>query len=490
MAQLVFRNGARLLLGTTALGSGGVAYHAHNDEGFHRSLYFWRKAFPIYLHYRAQQAYMETLGLPEAEQDAAYERLHETHASDVMDIVLQLKGFYIKLAQVGSTRPDVLPKQYLERAAKLQDDAPSKPIEEIVAIVEESYGKAYGKSVRQVFECIDPKPLGVASIGQAHRAMLAANGQEVAIKVQHPDAEAFFRWDIKTIKDFCRLFQPVHLPYLEEVEKQFMSEFDYYQEGKNLELIRENIAESPYADKVVIPEPMLELCTKEVLVMEYLKGRKLLDGIHDHFAGIAEDRGVTVDFLRKQQEEQDRIREQQGLDIESGPDAETMRLYTYSYNARKYARRALRSSYDYTLGWVWPKQWEVKSEHTLLNLPEILKLIMDVHGYEIFVNGSFNGDPHPGNILLLDDGRIGLIDYGQVKHIDRQHRLHLAKLIVALAEGTRDEVIHVLTKEMGVRTAKMDPYFLEKQARLMIDNDDRTTTEGMNAQLFVEYLDT
>lgn len=115
---------------------------------------------------------------------------------------------------------------------------------------------------------------------------------------------------------------------------------------------------------------------------------------------------------------------------------------------------------------------------------------MDVHGYEIFVDGSFNGDPHPGNILLLEDGRLGLIDYGQVKHISREHRVHLAKLVVALAGGSRDDIIDVLTKDMRIRTTNMDPYFLEKQARLMIDNDDRTVTEGMNAQLFVEHLHT
>jgi aarF domain-containing kinase len=487
MWQLVFRNGARLLLGSTAVGAGGVTYAAHSDEGFNRSLYFWRKAFPIYLHYRAAQLYMERLELSDEEQDAEYEKLHDKYAPEVFDIVLELKGFYVKLAQTGSTRPDVLPKQYLERAAKLQDDAPSKPVEEIRVIIEQSYGKP----VDQVFKSIDPKPLGAASIGQAHRAVLL-DGQEVAVKVQHPDAETFFRWDIKTIQDFCRYFQPAHLPYLVEVEKQFMTEFNYVEEAKNLDTVRSNIAKSPYAAKVAIPEPMMELCTKEVLVMEFLKGRKLLEGIQDHFEAIAADKGVTVEFLMKDQERKDKERAAQGLDIEVGPTSLQLRLYGLTLGAKRLARRIGRVSYDYTLGFVAPKKWAQQEEdqHQLLNLPGILKLIMDVHGYEIFVDGSFNGDPHPGNILLLDDGRLGLIDYGQVKHISREHRLHLAKLIVALAGGSRGDIIDVLTKEMRVRTTNMDPYFLEKQARLMIDNDDRSVTEGMNAQLFLEHLHT
>ncbi|KAF1795000.1 Protein kinase-like domain [Phytophthora cactorum] len=476
MWELVFRNGARMLLGSTAMGAGGVTYAAHSDEGFNRSLYFWRKAFPIYLHYRAAQLYMEHAQLSDEEQDAEYEKLHEKYAPEVFDIVLELKGFYVKLAQTGSTRPDVLPKQYLERAAKLQDDAPSKPVEEICAIIEQSYGKP----MDQVFQSIDTKPLGAASIGQAHRAVLL-DGQEVAVKVQHPDAETFFRWDIKTIQDFCRYFQPAHLPYLVEVEKQFMTEFNYVEEAKNLDTVRKNIAKSPYAAKVAIPEPRMELCTKEVLVMEFLKGRKLLDGIQDHFEAIAADKGVT-----------DKEREAKGLDIEVGPSSLQLRLYGLTLGAKHLTRRIGRASYDYTLGFVAPKKWTLREDeqHQLLNLPEILKLIMDVHGYEIFVDGSFNGDPHPGNILLLEDGRLGLIDYGQVKHISKEHRIHLAKLIVALAGGSRDDIINVLTKDMRVRTTKMDPYFLEKQARLMIDNDDRTVTEGMNAQLFLEHLHT
>ncbi|RLN06549.1 hypothetical protein BBJ28_00024753, partial [Nothophytophthora sp. Chile5] len=366
-------------------------------------------------------------------------------------------------------------------------DAPAKPVEEIAAIIEQSYGKP----LDQVFRSIDTKPLGAASIGQAHRAVLL-DGEEVAVKVQHPDAETFFRWDIKTIQDFCRYFQPAHLPYLVEVEKQFMTEFNYVEEAKNLATVRANIAKSPYASRVAIPSPKMELCTKEVLVMEFLKGRKLLEGIQDHFEAIAADKGVTVQMLKEEQERKDREREAQGLDIEVGPSALQLRLYGLSLGAKRLARRFGRASYDYTLGFVAPVKRTPREDeqHQLLNIPEVLKLIMDVHGYEIFVDGSFNGDPHPGNILLLEDGRLGLIDYGQVKHISREHRVHLAKLIVALAGGSRDEIIEVLTKDMRIRTANMDPYFLEKQARLMIDNDDRSVTEGMNAQLFLEHLHT
>jgi aarF domain-containing kinase len=483
MAQSLARYSGRLLLTTSAIGGAGAAYHAHNDEGFNRSLYFWRKAFPVYCHYRAKQIYMENLNWPEEEQDKEYEKLHEKYAIELFDIVLQLKGFYIKLAQTGSTRADFLPKQYLDLCVQLQDDAPSKPVEEIIEIIE----KSYGKSFHEIFQSIDPKPLGVASIGQAHRAVLK-NGQEVAIKVQHPDAERYFRWDISTIKDFCSKFQQAHLPYLKEVEKQFMTEFNYMEEGRNLDIIRSNIQKSPYKNTVTLPKPYLDLCTKEVLVMEFLRGKKLLDGIKDHLECIAQDKNTTVEALMEDQRKKDQERQRQGLDIESGPSAKEMQLYAISVTARRFLRKLKQFSYDYTLGFVAPIDWPKENDHKLLNIPAILKLIMDVHGYEIFVNGAFNGDPHPGNILLLDDGRLGLIDYGQVKHISKEHRLNLAKLTLALAEGNKQDILRVLTQDMGIRSKKMDPYVLEKQARLMFDKDDRSVTEGMNIQLFVEHL--
>lgn len=84
---------------------------------------------------------------------------------------------------------------------------------------------------------------------------------------------------------------------------------------------------------------------------------------------------------------------------------------------------------------------EYKKTEAPINLGEALQLLNDVHCHEIFVDGAFNGDPHPGNILLLPDGRLGLIDYGQVKRIPLDVRLKYARMIVALAKGARSDVL-------------------------------------------------
>ncbi|OQS00018.1 glycoside hydrolase [Thraustotheca clavata] len=472
---------------SAALGA-GVYYGSTVDEGFARSLFFYTKAMPAYFHYRTKQIYIDDiLKLDEKEKDEHYEELHDKYAPTLYDVVLHLKGFYIKLAQIGSTRHDFLPKQYLDRCKILQSDAPSKPIEEIIGIIE----NAYGKPVSEIFQSIDTKPLGAASIGQVHKAVLH-DGRTVVIKVQFPEAEHHFRNDIGTIKTFCKLAQPEQLPFLNEVEKQFMTEFDYRREAANLAEVRANILKSPYASRFVVPEPYLELCNKDVLVMEYLEGKSLLDGIQDHFELIAKEKNTTIEALKAEQERIDAERAAQGLDRESGPSEEEMRKiqsYLYLRNVAKSVQYAL---YDYTLGWVYPRQRDATTPATkskqLLNFAEILRLIVEVHGHEIFVDGCFNGDPHPGNIMLLKDGRLGLIDYGQVKHLDKDHRVRLAKLVVSLAEGTDEDVVNAMKNEIRLKTKYMDPFVLEKMGRVMMDRDDRTVTNGENIQLFMEKL--
>src|SRR5690606_37928788 len=124
----------------------------------------------------------------------------------------------------------------------------------------------------------------------AHRARLKG-GREVVIKVMLPDSEDLFKGDMKTIKAFCKLAQPEHLVMLDEVEKQFKTEFDYRREGQNLNIVRQNIMPT-WSDRVVIPEPIF--ATKEVLVMDYIKGIKLVDGLQANFERTARLRGVQL----------------------------------------------------------------------------------------------------------------------------------------------------------------------------------------------------
>lgn len=114
--------------------------------------------------------------------------------------------------------------------------------------------KELGRPLSEVFERWDDTPLAVASIGEVHgarlrpeiMASLAAAGEplespEVVVKIQLPNIKRRFRADIKTIITFCTLAMPQHVPPMQEIEKQFLTEFDYTLEAANLQEVRTNV---------------------------------------------------------------------------------------------------------------------------------------------------------------------------------------------------------------------------------------------------------
>ncbi|CAM9558389.1 unnamed protein product, partial [Ectocarpus fasciculatus] len=90
---------------------------------------FWSQALPIWLRYRVVQWKVD--GLPEKEQDEAYAPLHDAHAKEAVDIILRLKGFYIKARQGLGPRSDFLPPQYYDRVKMLQSNTPAEPLDYI-----------------------------------------------------------------------------------------------------------------------------------------------------------------------------------------------------------------------------------------------------------------------------------------------------------------------------------------------------------------------
>lgn len=467
---------------------GGAGIYAYQNQGFRRSAYFWYHAFPIYAHYRFTEWQYEKKS--DEEYDKALNLLHDRYCDQAFAIVLKLGGFYVKLGQLGSTRDEFVPPQYLRLIKTLQSNVSTcQPIEYVKRLVENELGRPFD----EVFEWIDPTALGAASIGQCHRARIRAGvcveefekcgkSRDIVIKVQYPNVEKQFLWDIKTIEDFCWLAQPAHLPFINETRKQFMTEFDYSKEADNLTTVSNNILPE-WGDKVSIPYPIKSFCTKRLLVMEYLKGVDLIKGIEQYYTELAEERGTTLEALKEEQ------RQKELTGIANGEPTEAqIRKYQQLLNISARLSNFLRVIYNYTLGWVLPNLAYSKPKK-LLNIPGILSLLWEVHGYELIINGAFNGDPHPGNILLLDNGKIGLIDYGQVKHITLEERLRLAKLLVALCKEDIPEVLRIQRDEIKLHTKKQSDYAIEKWTRISWDIDSREVTEGLNIQLFLEHLD-
>lgn len=481
------RSYARLLARGAALVAGGAGASlgaralVDRDAGAVRSLRFWRGALPIYAHYRfVEWKHGEDVG-GRAEEYAA---LHRRYAPRVEAITLDLRGFYLKLAQVVSTRDELMAAEYMRWMKKLQDKSPCVMEPEFVRRVVE---RNLGDSIDAIFSEWDDVPIGAASIGQVHYGILRSTGEEVAVKVQFPEAETTFRSDIATVERFCELFMPQNAPYFKEIKRQFATEFDYRGEADNLREVHDNLYKAGWSKLVAVPRAHMHLCTKEVLVMSYLPGVKLVDGIRAQYRKLAASQGKDYDEVEREQKER----------IASGEIEKKDLRQSARETARVQRLLALR---DWLLNIViWVGNWTVAplirdfswayvNSEQPLNLGTILETLLRVHAFEIFSTPAFNGDCHPGNVLLMPDSRLGLLDYGQVKRMKLADRIIFAKLVLALSREDKPEVVRIMTEEIGYRTKNMRSDIIYRAAAFYNCRDSEDILQDLNAQEFMEYI--
>ncbi len=179
---------------------------------------------------------------------------------------------FVKLGQVLSTRPDMIPLEYVAALERMQEQVAPIPVEQVRAVIEEELEATVGK----LFAVFDPEPLGCASIAQVHRAVLH-DGREVAIKVQKPDVAAQLRSDIAVLRSFAsaadhltRVGRRVRLAdWLDEFATTLRMELDYEAEAANLARFGQHLA--PYPE-LWVPQPLWDLCRRRVLTMELVHG--------------------------------------------------------------------------------------------------------------------------------------------------------------------------------------------------------------------------
>jgi len=196
-------------------------------------------------------------------------------AEVLLDTLLTLGPTFIKLGQILSTRPDVLPTEYIEVLSSLQDDVPPAPWAESRLVIEDELGP-----VEEVFDEFDTEPISGASLGQVYVATY--DGQEVAVKVRRPGIEELveadlriIKWSLPLLSRFVGQGQAFSLDNLaEEFDKTIHQEMDYSREQRVLREIRANFEDS---ERIVIPEPVAAASGPRVLTMEYLPGTKISD---------------------------------------------------------------------------------------------------------------------------------------------------------------------------------------------------------------------
>lgn len=302
----------------------------------------------------------------------------ETTPKRTVAAMRELGPTFVKLGQVLSTRSDLLPEEYCEAFAALQDDAGAMPID----VVERALDRELGEGWRARVASFDDAPLATASIAQVHAAELIT-GEEVVFKVQRPGLEAIIRSDLailsvlahQAVIEFPELESADLEGMLREFERSIVSELDFRQEAKN----QARLAACFEGDgRVRIPALHPDLSTGKVLCMERLRGTKITEA------------------------------HAQGFDMTA------------------ISERALTVVYDM-----------------------------------LFVHGFFHADAHPGNVLVLDDGVIGLLDFGMVGRLTPQMRNDVISIIFALQRGDFRSIAR-LYYDIAIKTRRVDYRAIER----------------------------
>ena len=270
----------------------------------------------------------------------------------------ELGPTFIKFGQLLSTRPDIVPGEYVKAFDSLLDQVPPFPSQQAREIIEAELKAPLGELVATFGDV----PLAAASIAQVHRAMLWT-GEEVVFKVRRPGIQEVIQQDLDILRRLADLIERYvpDLAFLNavglvgEFEQAIQEEMDFLREAENASRFRANFEGSR---ELYVPKIFLHLTTEKVLAMEYLEGTRI--------------------------DELDKL-------LESG------------FNLDKIAQRG-----------------------------------SDVLFKMILTDGFFHADPHAGNFLVLNDGRLGFVDFGVVGRIREDLLDAMSSTFVALLNRDYD----------------------------------------------------
>ena len=331
-------------------------------------------------------------------------------AVDLANDLEKMGPTFIKLGQLLSTRPDILPEEYIRALARLQDRVEPFAFSEVESLVTVELGVRLSKA----FSEFAATPLAAASLGQVHRAALR-DGRQVAVKVQRPGIRQKVVEDLEALGELAEFFdQHTELgrrygfvKILDEFRRSLLRELDYRQEAQNLGLLRQNLAEF---DRIVVPMPIDDYTTSRILTMEYVAGTKI---------------AALSQIVR--------------LELDGAGLAEQL--------FRAYLKQVL-------------------------------------------VDGFFHADPHPGNVVLLDRGRLALLDLGMVARIAPRLQEHLLQLLLAISEGQSDEAMTIVLKLAEKGPSFDEPTFARRVTDLVGRHQEATLRDVQMGRIVLELART
>ncbi len=288
--------------------------------------------------------------------------------------LVELGPTFIKLGQLLSTRPDLLPPAYIQELERLQDKVSPLTHSEVISQLCKEIGHP-----EDVFAEFDPEPLAAASIGQVHLARLKT-GEKVIVKVQRPGIEQKVRNDLEIVTGLAQMSERRSIEarriglvdMIEDYAKMFLRELDYAREARNTERVYYNFSRD---ERVLIPKVYWDYTTDRVLTEEYIPGVKLSD-----------------------------IQE---------------------IDRRDWDRRKIS---------------ELGTE-TFLS--------------QVILHGFFQADPHPGNIIVVDESHIAFIDFGEIGSLSEKRLMQLGELLFSFSKQNMEMAMAVL-HDMGIIDDSID----------------------------------
>lgn len=313
---------------------------------------------------------------------------------------------FIKLGQLLSSRGEILPPEYLEALARLQDSVAPFSYEEVERIVSEELGVRISKA----FSRFDAEPLAAASLGQVHRAFLR-DGRPVVVKVQRPGIRQQVVEDLESFEEIGKILEARTSlggrydinAMMEEFRKTLMLELDYRKEAQNLVTLGTNLRGF---ERIIVPQPIEDYTTSRVITMDYVEGKKIT----------------------------------------------------------------------------------ALSPLTLLEVDgsELAEELFHAYLKQIFVDGFFHADPHPGNVFLTDDHRIALLDLGMVSRIAPRLQERMLQMVLAISEGRSDEAADYALK-LGERAETLDEAtFRRRVADLVGENQSANIEDIQVGRIFID----
>lgn len=198
-----------------------------------------------------------------------------TGAGDLAADLERLGPTFIKLGQILSARPDLLPPAYIQNLSRLQDHIEPFSFDQVEAIVHAELGVRISKA----FSEFKAEPIAAASLGQVHRAVLR-DGRMVAVKVQRPGVKDQILEDVEIMTEIVTLMEKHSevarkhglKDMVTEFRRSLLRELDYREEAQNLTTLHQNLARFK---RIVVPRPIDDYTTDRVLTMEYIHGAKV-----------------------------------------------------------------------------------------------------------------------------------------------------------------------------------------------------------------------